>query len=213
MNDLLTYALAVFFLIVTPGPGVLSTAGVGSAFGARAGLRYVTGLFIGTNLVSFAVISGVAATLLAWPPLRVMLFLASTGYLLYLAFRIATAGSKIAIIPAIRQPGIRDGLALQAINPKAYAVNTALFSGFAFLPDSPLVEVTAKLLTATSGSERPGPTRHQHCDGSIHAAGRRSGLAEPALDLGGEYRNRTGVHGFAIRCVTTPPTRRRVRLH
>ncbi len=25
--------------------------------------------------------------------------------------------------------------------------------------------------------------------------------------LGGEYRNRTGVHGFAIRCVTTPPTR------
>ena len=29
---------------------------------------------------------------------------------------------------------------------------------------------------------------------------------------GGEYRNRTGVHGFAIRCVTTPPTRQRVRL-
>ena len=26
--------------------------------------------------------------------------------------------------------------------------------------------------------------------------------------IGGEYRNRTGVHGFAIRCVTTPPTRR-----
>ncbi len=26
---------------------------------------------------------------------------------------------------------------------------------------------------------------------------------------GGEYRNRTGVHGFAIRCVTTPPTRLR----
>ena len=25
--------------------------------------------------------------------------------------------------------------------------------------------------------------------------------------IGGEYRNRTGVHGFAIRCVTTPPTR------
>ena len=27
------------------------------------------------------------------------------------------------------------------------------------------------------------------------------------LRAGGEYRNRTGVHGFAIRCVTTPPTR------
>ena len=29
---------------------------------------------------------------------------------------------------------------------------------------------------------------------------------------GGEYRNRTGVHGFAIRCVTTPPTRLRTKL-
>jgi hypothetical protein len=25
---------------------------------------------------------------------------------------------------------------------------------------------------------------------------------------GGEYRNRTDLHGFAIRCVTSPPTRR-----
>ena len=29
-----------------------------------------------------------------------------------------------------------------------------------------------------------------------------------AIDfIGGEYRNRTDLHGFAIRCVTTPPTR------
>ena len=25
--------------------------------------------------------------------------------------------------------------------------------------------------------------------------------------IGGEYRNRTDLDGFAIRCVTTPPTR------
>ena len=30
--------------------------------------------------------------------------------------------------------------------------------------------------------------------------------------IGGEYRIRTGVHGFAIRCVATPPTRQRNRL-
>jgi hypothetical protein len=28
--------------------------------------------------------------------------------------------------------------------------------------------------------------------------------------IGGEYENRTRVHGFAIRCITTLPTRRRV---
>lgn len=143
---MLTFIAAVFFLLATPGPGVLSTAGVGSAFGARAGIRYVAGLFIGNNVVALAVISGLAALVLAVPGLRLILSLASTGYLLYLAFRIATAGSKIAFIEAAHQPGLWDGIALQAINPKAYAVNTALFSGFAFLPDAAGTEVVAKLL-------------------------------------------------------------------
>ncbi|MCK0166275.1 LysE family transporter [Jannaschia sp. S6380] len=143
---MLTFAAAVFFLIATPGPGVLSTAGVGSAFGAGPGTRYVAGLFLGTNIVALAVISGLAAVVLADPRIRTVLFVASTCYLLYLAFRIATAGSRIAFIEARREPGLRDGLALQAINPKAYAVNTALFSGFAFLPGAPLAEVAIKLL-------------------------------------------------------------------
>ena len=39
-------------------------------------------------------------------------------------------------------------------------------------------------------------------------------MAQVIENIGGEYRNRTGVHGFAIRCVTTPPTRRPVvRVH
>ena len=32
---MLTFAVACFFILITPGPGVLSTAGVGSAFGRR----------------------------------------------------------------------------------------------------------------------------------------------------------------------------------
>lgn len=143
---MLTFAAAVFFLIVTPGPGVLSTAGVGAAFGARAGVRYVMGLFIGTNIVALAVISGVAAVVLADPRIRTVLFILSTAYLLYLAFRIATAGARIAFIEAQRQPGIRDGLALQAVNPKAYAVNTVMFSGFGFMADAPLLEAAIKLV-------------------------------------------------------------------
>jgi len=143
---MLTFAAAVFFLIVTPGPGVLSLAGVGSAFGARPGLRYLAGLFVGTNLVALAVITGVAAILLASPVLRTILFAASTAYLLWLAYRIATAGGRIAITPATRPPGIRGGLALQALNPKAYVVNTTLFAGFGFLPTQPVLEVMLKLL-------------------------------------------------------------------
>lgn len=143
---MLTFALAVFFLIITPGPGVLSLAGVGAAFGFRHGSRYLAGLFVGTNLVSLCVITGLAAVMLADPRVRTLFYLISVAYLLYLAFRIAFAGSRLAFIERAAPPGIKGGILLQAVNPKAYAVNTALFSGFAFLPESPAIEMALKLL-------------------------------------------------------------------
>ncbi len=141
-----SFVLAVFFLIITPGPGVLSLAGVGSAFGYAHGLRYLVGLFVGTNLVCLAVISGLAALVLAEPGTRVFLTMASAAYLLWLAFRIAFAGTKIAFIEQPNPPGIRGGILLQAVNPKAYVVNTTLFSGFAFMAEYPFFEIGIKLL-------------------------------------------------------------------
>lgn len=143
---MLEFAAAVFFLIVTPGPGVLSTAGVGSGFGYRPGLAYVTGLWAGNNLVAGLVISGVAATVLSFPWLRAVLLWGSAAYLLWLAAKIAFAGSKLAFIHSERAPGLWNGLALQPINPKAYAVNTALFSGFAFMPQALATETVIKVV-------------------------------------------------------------------
>ena len=45
---MISFGLAVFLLIITPGPGVLSTAGVGAAFGWHRGLFYIAGLCLGT---------------------------------------------------------------------------------------------------------------------------------------------------------------------
>jgi len=142
----ITFALAVLLLIGTPGPGVLSTAGIGAGFGFRAGLRYLAGLFIGTNIVALGVITGLAAIVLSVPWVRWLLMAASILYLLYLASRIALAGSKIAFITADRAPGVMAGVLLQAINPKAYAVNAALFTGFPFAPDNLMFETMSKLV-------------------------------------------------------------------
>jgi threonine/homoserine/homoserine lactone efflux protein len=143
---MLAFALAVFLLIITPGPGVLSTAGVGAGFGYRAGTHYVIGLFLGTNLVALAVVSGLAALILADPRIRLLLFVLSFGYLAYLAFRIAFAGARLAFIEKARPPGIGGGILLQTVNPKAYAVNTAFFTGFAFLPSNYMAEIGIKFL-------------------------------------------------------------------
>ena len=147
---MLTFAISVFLLIITPGPGVLSTAGFGAAYGFKQSLRYVFGLFLGTNLVFLAVASGLIAVLLSVPSLRIFLLVLSTCYLLYLASKIALAGSNIAFIKAKAPPGIASGVLLQAINPKAYVVNTTFVSGFAFYQESFAIELIIKFFTATS---------------------------------------------------------------
>ncbi len=143
---MLAFTFSVLLLLITPGPGVLSTAGVGAAFGFRAGLRYVAGLCIGTNLVALIVVSGLAAIVLAITWARNTLLVMSALYLLYIAVRIAFAGRKIAFIHAERIPGIRDALILQIINPKAYVVNLTWFSGFVLIPESLVAETLIKFL-------------------------------------------------------------------
>lgn len=147
---MISFALAVVFLILTPGPGVLTTAGFGAAYGFRRSLAYVLGLFIGTNLVMLAVISGFAAVLLSVPWLRTVLVLASLAFLLYLAAKIAFAGAKIAFIAATAPPGIIGGVLLQIVNPKAYAVNTSLITGFNYAPDAVVFELVTKVLIASA---------------------------------------------------------------
>ena len=147
---MLTFAITVFLLIVTPGPGALSTAGFGSAYGYKKSLRYVFGLFLGTNLVFLAVATGLIAILLSIPSLRIFLLILSTFYLFYLASKIALAGSNIAFIKAKSPPGIISGVLLQAINPKAYVVNTTLVSGFAFYQSSFAIELVIKFFIMNS---------------------------------------------------------------
>lgn len=143
---MLTFAIALLFILGTPGPGVLSLAGVGSAFGYRPGWQYGIGLFVGSNLVMLAAATGLAALFLADERLRLVFTVLSAGYLLYLAAKIAFAGSEIAFIKASQPPGFVGGVALQIINPKAYAVGTFVFSNFPFWPQSIVVEIVLKFI-------------------------------------------------------------------
>ena len=144
---MIAFALAVFLLLITPGLGVLSLAGVGAAFGWRQGISSLSGLFIGNNLVCIAVISGLTTVILTNPFIRIVLLIISATYLGYLAIRIAFSSAKIAFIE-MPKPGLVTGTTVQLINPKAYAVHITLFSGFAFYPNNFFIETAIKLLIA-----------------------------------------------------------------
>lgn len=143
-----SFVIAVILLFLTPGPGVLSLAGVGAAYGYKPGIKYLIGLFIGTNIVAIAVVTGLAALLFAQPNVRDILLILSVSYMLYLAYKIAFSGSKIAFIDAQKPPGIIGGILLQIINPKAYVVNTSLFTGFVIWPGNFAGEIAAKFMIA-----------------------------------------------------------------
>lgn len=140
---MIAFALAVFFLLITPGPGVLTTAGVGASYGRAKGLEFLVGLFIGTNLVSLAVVSGLAAIVFSAPGVRDALLWASVAFFVYMAAKIALSGATIKFMDA-SQPSLMNGVLLQFINPKAYAVNNLFFSGYAFWPDQLALEVAIK---------------------------------------------------------------------
>jgi threonine/homoserine/homoserine lactone efflux protein len=143
---MLTFATAIFFLIITPGIGVLTTAGVGAGYGFASGIRFLIGLWAGHNVVALLTVTGIAAIVLANPILGPVLLYGSVAYLLYLAFRIGWAGSKVAFVERQTAPGIVGGFLLQMINPKAYAVNTTFFSGFHFMPENLGTEIAIKFL-------------------------------------------------------------------
>ncbi len=123
---------------------MLSLAGVAASFGKEPALRYLIGLFFGTNLVALAVVTGVAGLALANPLIKPILLYASMAYLIFLALRVALAGTQIAFIEQQAPPGIKHGVTLQIINPKAYVVNTTLFTGLPIYPNGGLAEIILK---------------------------------------------------------------------
>ncbi|MEM9708594.1 MAG: LysE family transporter [Pseudomonadota bacterium] len=141
---MVSFLFAVLLLLGTPGPGVLSLAGVGAAFGASMGVRYFAGLWLGHNLVSLMVVMGLAAALADLPVLRSVLAGIACLYLLWIATKIALAGREFGFIEKSEAPGFVGGLFLQAVNPKAYAVSTTLFAGFPAIVPNPTVEIVLK---------------------------------------------------------------------
>jgi len=145
---MIEFILAALFLMGTPGPGVLSVAGTGAAYGFKDGLRYVFGLLIGNSGVAVLVITGIAAIVMSVPYLREVLLLLSVFYIGYLAYKIAASGAQIAFMKPPKPPSFWDGIALQFVNPKCYAVNASFYLGFA-LYDNIITEAIIKFIILT----------------------------------------------------------------
>ncbi len=141
--------LAALPLMGSPGPATLGSAAMGAAFGARRGLPYVFGIIAGTATVLCLMASGVTAVVLTVPALSSAITLAAAAYILYLAWRIATAPPLSKADTVARAPAFPSGYVLAVANPKAFAVLGSLYAGNTVVAGDLALDAAAKITALT----------------------------------------------------------------
>ncbi|MGX9142792.1 LysE family translocator [Mesorhizobium sp. 128a] len=144
-QQLLALVLAATVVMGSPGPATISVTAIGAAFGLRNSLRYAWGIVLGTVAVLLVVATGITAILTSMPGVAPMLAVASAAYILYLAFRIATAPPLAARDSGAVLPTFLGGFLLAVANPKAYVAIAAVLAGSATAAGADALGVPARL--------------------------------------------------------------------
>jgi threonine/homoserine/homoserine lactone efflux protein len=114
---------------VTPGPNVLMVAAAAAGHGLRAVLPHMLGITFGFGAMILLVGLGLAGPLLASPMLHTALRWVGAAWLLWLAWKIATAPPPRA--GEARPPlGFTGAALFQWVNPKAWMIAAAAVPAF-----------------------------------------------------------------------------------
>lgn len=149
-GEVLKLLLDATVVMGTPGPSTVAVMATGAAFGISRSLAFMLGAIAGTSTVLAGVAAGVTTLLLSFPGIAAVLTLAGLLYVLYLAFRIATAPPLTAQADHAAAPTFANGFALAVANPKAWLAIAAVFTGTVVAASSMLLDASLKagLLTA-----------------------------------------------------------------
>lgn len=130
-DGLIPMALFALATSATPGPVNVILAMTGARFGPWRSLPFVAGAT--TSFVAIMLLVGAGfGALIDWiEGASLVLTLCGSGYLLYVAYRIATGGGELTIDDTNDdRPGLISGFLVQAINPKAWIVSLSAIATF-----------------------------------------------------------------------------------
>lgn len=118
---LIAFILFAFVTSVTPGPNNMMLLASGVNFGVRRSVPHMLGISLGFMVLVAAVGLGLGQLFEQFPPLYTALRFGGAAYLLYLAWKIAGAGSPDASGKAAGKPfTFLQAAAFQWVNPKAW---------------------------------------------------------------------------------------------
>lgn len=127
VSQALTFLLFAVVAAITPGPSNLILTSTGARVGLLRGLPCLGGVTIGMGLMMFLVAFGLGNVVLTTPWLILILKWGGIGFLLWLSWKIATAGRSDATTE--KQPlGFWGAAAFQWINPKSWLISVSAVS-------------------------------------------------------------------------------------
>jgi threonine/homoserine/homoserine lactone efflux protein len=130
-------------LLGSPGPGIAALLAVGRAEGWR-GLRFYAGLQLGLASAFGATAIGLLSLMQAVSiAVRLMTFV-SAGYLIYLAYQIATVPVGTTLQSVQARSSLMSGFLLGIANPKAYVAFASLLASQTLVEHDRQVDVLLK---------------------------------------------------------------------
>lgn len=123
--------LFVISVTVTPGPNNLMVTASGSNFGYLRTLPHILGITLGFTLLIISVAAGLGTVFVTLPGLQLGLKVAGAVYLLWLAWKIATASTAPSAKADARPMGVFQAFMFQWVNPKAWTMAITGISAFA----------------------------------------------------------------------------------
>jgi threonine/homoserine/homoserine lactone efflux protein len=145
---LVTFAVAT---AITPGPNNIMLTASGANFGFRRTLPHMLGVTIGFTIMVLAIGLGLSEFFERFPLIHQVLRYGGGAYLLYLAYRIATAAPT----PGAAQPAGHPLTFLQAalfqwINPKSWMMAVGAISAYTTVGGNLMLE--SVLIAVTFGA-------------------------------------------------------------
>jgi len=144
LTNLFALLLAAIPLMGSPGPATLSLAALGSAFGVQRTMPYYAGIVAGTSGVLLMIATGYAGLILSAPRAVRWIGLIAAIYIVYLAYKIATAPVGTAGASEASVPTAKAGFLLAIGNPKAFAAISAVYIGHTVVTSSAVVDSVVK---------------------------------------------------------------------
>ena len=139
-------SMGVFALVgaISPGPVNIIATSCGANFGFIRALPHALGATLGYTLVVFLAGAGLNQVFQLYPQLTTLLQYLGGGFLLYMSFKIATAGASVDELTTQKQPpNILQGALAQCLNPKAWLVSISGVSLFVVSQPEPSIYLLA----------------------------------------------------------------------